>query len=153
MTDHAASTDIDPTLDTSSAMLRAEANHLDATLQALVKRLSSVPGLNMVVTYKHGRIRRLIGDLPYINDLHPSTGPIRKIVVSVGERSYWLRSESRSIKCGRDDLTTIQPELSGEHFAFSTWASELFEDITQQNLINHESMVALRHLIEQDTLD
>src|SRR5271169_418640 len=35
--------------DSSSAMVRADSDYLDATLHALVKRLSSVPGLNMTV--------------------------------------------------------------------------------------------------------
>ena len=42
MTDHAASTDLDPMLDTSSAILRAEAGHLDATLSALINHDSMV---------------------------------------------------------------------------------------------------------------
>jgi hypothetical protein len=153
MTNHPAPTDISSELDASSARLRAESGHLDAMLSALVGRLSSIPGLRMTVSYKHGRIRRLIGDLPYVNDLHPSTGPIRKVVISVGSRSYWLRTESSSIRCGREDLPSVDPVSPGEELAFSNWASALFEEITQQNLINHESMVALRHLIERDTLD
>ena len=57
-------------LDSSAAMVRAESDQLDATLHALVRRLSSVPGLMMTVSHRHGRLRRLIGDLPYINDLN-----------------------------------------------------------------------------------
>jgi hypothetical protein len=153
MTNPPAPTDISSELHASAARLRAESEHLDAMLQALVGRLSSIPGLRMTVSYRHGRIRRLIGDLPYVNDLHPRTGPIHKIAVSVAARSYWLLTESTSIRCGREDLPCVDPVSGGEELSFSSWASALFQDITEQNLINHESTVALRDLIERDTLE
>jgi hypothetical protein len=139
-------------LDFSSAMVRAEARHLDATLHALVRRLSSVPGLKMEVSYRHGKLRRLLGDLPYINDLHRRTDPVHTIVVVVGTCSYRLRSEHGSIKCGRE-ITSIVPGQVKEELSFSVWATTLFDEIAQQNFVNHDSMVALRHLVEQDRVE
>ncbi len=139
-------------LDFSSAMVRAEAGHLDATLHVLVKRLSSVPGLKMAVSYRHGKLRRLLGDLPYINDLHRSTDAIVEIVVVVGPRSYSLRSDRGSIICVRE-VTSLERGQVKEELSFSVWATELFDHIAEQNFVNHDSMMALRHLIEQDRVE
>ncbi len=139
-------------LDTTAAMVRAESDHLEATLRALVTRLSSVPGLNLTVSYKHGRLRRLLGDLPYINDLNRRTGPIRKIVVDVGAHSFWLQSEGGSLRCGREPGSAGAGQMN-EELPFTIWAKALFDDIARQNLVNHDSMVALRRLVEHDLLD
>jgi hypothetical protein len=136
-------------LDSSAAMVRAEADHVNATLHALVKRLSSVPGLKMTVSYRHGKLRRLIGDLPYVNDLHRSTDPVHRIVIAVGPCSYWLRSDRGGIACGRQE-TSIERGPVEEELSFSAWATALFDAIARQNIVNHESMAALRHLVEQD---
>ncbi len=136
-------------VDSSSAMVRAESGHLDATLHALIRRLSSVPGLKIVVTYRHGRLRRLIGDLPYINDLHRRTDPIHKLAVTVDACSYWLQSEHGSIRCWRE-IAAIEPSRGREELSFSDWAGALFDAIAQQNFVNHESLLALRNLVEQD---
>jgi hypothetical protein len=136
-------------LDSSAAMVRAESDHLDATLHALVKRLSSVPGLKMTVSYRHGRLRRLIGDLPYVNDLHRRTDPIEELVVGVGGCSYWLRAERGAIHCGRETTTVASGQVL-EQLSFSDWAPALFDDIARQNFVNHDSLVALRQLVEQD---
>ncbi len=40
-----------------------------------------------------------------------------------------------------------------EELAFSAWATALFDEIARQNLVNHESLVALRRLVEQDRVD
>jgi hypothetical protein len=139
-------------LDLSAAMVRAESGHLDATLHALVNRLSSVPGLTMRVSQRHGRLRRLIGDLPYINDLHRRSDPIEEIVVVVNPNSYWLHAHHGSITCGRD-VSSIERGDVKEELSFSAWATALFDQIAQQNLVNHDSILALRHLVEQDRVD
>jgi hypothetical protein len=139
-------------LDSSAAMVRAESDHLDATLNALVRRLSAVPGLKTVVQYRRGRLARLVGDLPYLNGLHSPRAPIEKVVVTLGPHSYWLESERDAIRCGRE-LTSTGAEPLREELQFSAWATALFEQVAQQNLVNHESMVALRQLVEQDQLD
>lgn len=149
MVDKHTPTSSDGGVDLSAAMVRAESGHLDATLHALVRRLSSVPGLKMVVSYRHGRLRRLIGDLPYVNDLHRRSDPIEKVVVTVGPGSYWLEAEHSSIRCGRE-VTSIERGSVREELSFSVWARDLFDELAEQNFVNHESMVALRHLIEQD---
>jgi hypothetical protein len=149
--DHLAVHDEDergPVLDTSAALVRAESDHLDATLHALIMRLSSVPGLQVTVSYRHGKLRRLLGDLPYINDLSKRTGPIHRLVVAIGPSSYWVDARHGSIRCGRDEQGEVSEELT-----FSAWATALFDEIVRQNLINYESMVALRRLVEQDRVD
>lgn len=136
-------------LDSSSAMVRAESAQLKATLSALVTRLSSVPGLELTVSRRHGRLRRLIGDLPYVNDLHRSSDPIDRLVVSVARHTYSLHAHEDSIVCTRE-LDSIERGPVKERLTFSAWALALFDDISQQNFANHESLVALRHLVERD---
>jgi hypothetical protein len=150
MADHDAGSGDATKLDSTAAMVRAESGYLDATLAALVSRLSAVPGLKVTVSYRHGRLRRLIGDLPYINDLHRRGDPVREIVVAVGPYSYWLVVDpEQSLACGRDS-TSLERGRVKEQMPFSRWASELFDEIARQNIANHDSMVALRSLVEQD---
>ena len=133
-------------------MVRAESDHLDATLHALVARLSSVPGLRMTVSHHHGKVRTLIGDLPYINDLHRRSDPIHKLDVTVGPSTYWLQSDDGSIGCGRQ-VTSVEQGAVKQDLSFSVWATQLFDEIARQNFINHESMAALRRLVEHDRVD
>jgi hypothetical protein len=148
MTDKDAPANAGAELDSSAAMVRAESDHLDATLRGLVIRLSTVPGLKLTVSYRQGKLRRLIGDLPYVNDLNRKTGEVEEIVVEVGSCSYLLRSGHGRIECRRE--LTGEREPTTEELSFSDWATMLFDAIARQNLVNHESMVALRHLVEQD---
>ena len=134
-----------PVLDASAALVRAEVDHLDATLRALATRLSTVPGLKVKVGYRQGRLRRLVGDLPYINDLNRRTGPVARLAVACGPVSYWVHAEHGSIKCGREQHGALAEELP-----FSSWASRLFDEVVEQNLLNYEAMAALRRLVEQD---
>lgn len=136
-------------LDLSAAMVRAESHNLDAMLHALISRLESVPGLEMRVAYHQGKLRRLIGDLPYINDLHRSSDPVKEVVVTVGSRRYWLRSRQGSITCGTE-ASSIERREARDELSFSAWATALFGEISQQNLVNHGSLVALSRLVEQD---
>jgi hypothetical protein len=136
-------------LDTSSALVRAEADHLEATLHALVTRLGSVPGLKITVSYRHGKLRRFLGDLPYINDLNRRTGPIQRISVVIGAHAYWLHRDREAIRCGRDPIPT-QPDSGAQELTFSAWAKTLFAEIAQENLVNHDSLLALRQLVEHD---
>jgi hypothetical protein len=152
MTDEDLPTNTPASLDSSSAMVRAESDHLDGTLHALVRRLSSVPGLTMTVSHRHGRLRRLIGDLPYINDLHRWSDPIDKVDVAVGPLTYWLQADRGSIRCG-SQVTSVERGEAKEEMSFSVWANALFDEVARQNFVNHESMVALRHLVEQDRVD
>ena len=138
--------------DESSAMVRAEADHLDARLRALVQRLSAVPGLEISVSYRHGKVRTLLGDLPYVNDVNRPTGSIRRIAIAVGPYVYWLNAKPGSIACGRDPIP-VQSERVGEMLTFSSWAGELFEEIARHNVANHDSLVALRQLVEHDRVD
>jgi len=138
--------------DDSAAMLRAETAHLDATLHALATRLAAVPGLKLTVSARQGLLRRLIGDIPYVNDLQRRTSPIERLEVEIGATSYWLCVSHGSIKCGREPSPT-QPGPVDEQLSFAGWATALFDEIAEQNLVNHESMVALRRLVEQNRVN
>jgi len=136
-------------LETSAAMLRFAVDDLDALLHALVERLGSVPGLKIEVDYGNGRVRRLIGDIPYLNDLHRTSDPINRMVVAIGVRSYWVESARGVLACGVD-TRTAQWGLASNPLRFSAWADLLLGEIVSQNRVSHDSAEALRQLIEGD---
>lgn len=133
---------------TSAAMVRAESENLDATINALVKRLSSVPGLEVSVSPRRGALRKLIGDLPYFGELGTRSAHVHEVSVSVGVSSYWLHARDGSIACGRS--TSGADGQKDEEVPFPLWATALFDEIAQRNLVNHDAMAALRRLVEQD---
>lgn len=137
--------------DASAAMVRAESAELPAMVRALVQRLSSVPGLELSVARRHGRLRRLLGDLPYLNGLHRQADPIERIDVTVGASAYWLVAERSAIRCGRRGSTPGRGDRE-EELSFENWASSLFDVIAAQNSANLESVAALRRLVERDRL-
>jgi hypothetical protein len=133
----------------SSTLLRSDWVHLDAVLHALVERLSEVPGLRMRVTYRHGTLRRVTGDIPFVNDLHRTSDPIRSIVVTVASSRYWVDVTEGSMQCGAESSTP--PAGAGREIAtFHDWADALFTDIARRNHLDPEMMAALRDLIEHD---
>lgn len=148
-TDDGAWTSTGAGLDPSAELLGAESDHLDGTIRALIARMSSVPGLKVSVAYREGKLRRLPGDLPYSNDLNRRTGPIQRLVVAVGTRSYWVHADDGQIRCGRE-ITLGRHGQVTEEMSFSIWARTLFGEIAVQNLANYESMLALRRRVEQD---
>ncbi len=147
MTDNDTGGIVPSELESSAAMLRFDVEDADALLGALLERLSSVPGLKIVVKYRTGRIRRLLGDIPYVNDLHPVSAPIRRLIVTVGSSDYWVESNGGLLTCGADRLT-LQHGPVTDPLPFPEWADLLIGQIVSQNHINHESAVALRSLIE-----
>jgi hypothetical protein len=130
-------------------MVRAESDSLDATLNALVKRLEGVPGLRVRVSPRPGTLRKLIGDIPYIGELGTRTAHVHEIVIDVGSSSYWLHASPGSIACGRTDRSG-EHQPAEEELAFASWATALFDEIERRNLVNHDAMAALRRIVEQD---
>ena len=135
--------------DASAAMVRAESAELPAMVHALVQRLSSVPGLELGVVRRHGTLRRLLGDLPYLNGLHRRSDPVERIDVAVGDCSYWLIAERSAVRCGRRGGSPEHRDRE-EQLSFEAWASSLFDAIAAQNSVNLESVAALRRLVERD---
>jgi hypothetical protein len=134
-------------LENSAAVLRFEVQDLDALLRALAERLSSVPGLKIEVSYRRGRLRRLIGDIPYVNDLHRPWDPIHRMVITIGANAYWVQSTDGVLTSGIDTLT-LQRGPASDPLLFPAWADLLIGEIVSQNHISHESALALRNLIE-----
>ncbi len=128
-------------------MVRFDMDDVDVLLHALVERLSSVPGLKIVVTHGNRRIRRLLGDLPYVTDRHRLSDPIRRMAVTIGTSEYWVASSHGALTCGVARLTP-QRSASGDPLPFAVWADRLIDEIVSQNHITHESVDALRTLIE-----
>jgi hypothetical protein len=143
--------DVDPAagLDASAALLRAESAHLDATLHALARQLAAVPGLALAVSHRQGRLRRLLGDLPYLNDLHRARAAIETLALRAGAHSYTLRAAHGSLTCTREQLSPEGARGAREELPFTQWAAALFADIEHQNLANHEALRTLRELIER----
>ena len=132
--------------------MRAESDHAQATVHALVGRLSAIPGLDLRVFYGQGRLRRLLGDLPYLNELHRRADPIRRLEVSAAGTCYWLRCEPGAIHCGRE-LAPAHRAPVHEELPFASWAAELFAEISRQSHASQDAMSALRALVEHDQLN
>jgi hypothetical protein len=136
--------------DASASALRAESTDADALLHALADRLDAVPGLTVVVRHRHGRLRRLIGDLPYVNDLHRRRDPIDRLVVTVESLDYWVTAEDGTVGCGIDDRSRARG-TPGDPVPFPEWSDRLFDAIARQNIANAASLAALRAVITGQT--
>ncbi len=129
----------------NAAALRSESATLDATLHGLLAKLSGVPGLSVVVTRRRPWWRRILGDLPYLEDLPRHRGPIEAITVSSGARDYRVLRTGASLRCTRE-----RPDTAPEELPFGRWADALLADIEAENRTSHESLLALRALVEHE---
>ena len=121
----------------------------DAFIYALADRLSAVPGLPVVVEYHRGRIRKAVGDIPYVNDLHRSSDPIRSLTVTVDTVEYWAKPGTGPVRCGIDTVTMRRGRTS-EVVDLPAWMDLLLEDVIRHNHLDPESGTALRTLIHGD---
>src|ERR1700677_2206503 len=71
----------------------------DAVLHALAERLSLVPGLQVAIERPRGRVSRVVGDLPYANDQHRTTDPIRRMTITVGPVVYSVEATTGRPLC------------------------------------------------------
>ena len=131
----------------SAAMLRVEADDLDPLLRALAERLEAVPGLPVQVTKRHGRLRGLVGDLPYVERLHRRNDRVVRIVVTVGDDRHWVAREGTSLRCGVDRVAADKGAVT-VYQSVPTWVGELVAAIDQRNSAEREAIAALRHLVE-----
>jgi hypothetical protein len=136
-------------LERDSAELRSESADLDAMLHGLIERLQGIPGLQVAVKQHHRRVRRLIGDIPYINDLHRRSDRIDRVVVTVGAAKYWVESDGSSVTCGQD-LVPVAEGHPSTHLPFADWSDALFADISRSNREALDSLTALRGLVEDE---
>jgi hypothetical protein len=127
-------------------LLRRESVDHDGFIDALIDRLSSVPGLQMAVKSHKGRVRRAIGDIPFVNDMHRSSDPIRSLRVSVGSSEYWVEPTTGSPWCGVDTVTVTRGRTT-EIYELATWTDLLIEDVIRHKHLDPESAAALRSLI------
>ena len=132
--------------DASASVLRAEAMDADALLHALADRLDAVPGLAVTVTRRHGRLRRMVGDLPYLNDLHRRSDPVERLVVTMDSDQYWVSEDDGTLRCGVDNGARV-PGTHGSVVPFPEWSDRLFDAIDRQNIANATTLAALRSLI------
>ena len=121
----------------------------DAFVYALADRLSAVPGVPVVVDHHKGRIRKAVGDLPYVNDLHRSSDPIRSLTVTVDTTEYWMRPTTGPLRCGIDTVTMKRGRTS-EVVELDRWTDLLLDDVIRHNHLDPESGAALRTLIRGD---
>ena len=136
-------------LEYRAAELRAEMPSVDGMLHALVDRLSGIPGLAMSVSYRHARWRRLVGDIPFVNDLHRRADPIRNIAVTIGSIEYWLRATGGTVRCGTDTVVAGRGRTT-EEIPFTRWAETLFAALVGETQVHRDAIVALRDLVEQN---
>lgn len=138
-------------LDYGAAELRADAPSVDAMLHAFVERLSAIPGLAMKVVYRHARWRWIIGDIPFLNDLHRRADPVQDIAVTLGTTEYWLRATGGTIRCGTDSIVPGRGRTTGE-MSFTRWAEAMFQALTEKTKVHQDSIAGLRDLIENNRL-
>lgn len=121
----------------------------DAVLHALAERLSSVSGLQMVIEHPRGRVSRIVGDLPYANDQHRATEPIRRMTITVGPAVYWVEPTSGRPLCAVETLTIDQGRTT-EYLELPQWADLLVEDVARNRHLDPEAAAALRHRVRGD---
>ena len=121
----------------------------EAFIYALAERLSAVPGLPVVVEYHKGRIRKVVGDIPYVNDMHRSSDPIRSLTVTVDTVEYWMKPTTGLLRCGIDTVTMMRGRTS-EIVELAAWTDLLLEDVIRHSHLDPESGAALRSLIHGD---
>ncbi|MHB8319753.1 MAG: hypothetical protein ACYDEP_11095 [Acidimicrobiales bacterium] len=138
-------------LDESASLLRYESSSVDAMLHALVERFSCVPGLDMTVTHRHGKLRKVFGDIPYVNDLKRHTDPISSIVIKVGSTEYWVKNVKGILRFGVDSATSASETVTtaGVDKSFSKWAESLISNLTSESKAHYEAISALRDLTER----
>jgi hypothetical protein len=98
-------------------------------------------------------LRRLIGDLPYLNGRRGSSAPIQRVSVALGPRTYLLAVAPGSIRCWIEGTSLDRPGGPAEQLPFRDWATRLLGEVAEQNLVNYSSLVALRHLVVHDRMD
>ena len=139
-------------LDAAAASLRADVDQLDVLLRSLVDKLRAIPGLSPAVTYRRSRLRRILGDLPYVNDLYRRSSPIERISVTVADRAFELGATTSSITCSIESRAPSAAR-SVTVVSFSEWIKELMATIDERNRLAADSMAALQHLIVFDQVD
>jgi hypothetical protein len=135
--------------DAASADLQANSGDLDILLHRLVEKLEAVPGLDTVVSYRQGRWRRLLGDLPYINDLHARSQPVSAIEVHAGAVEYLLDAGPSSVSC-RIMKRSATGTVTTQPVTFSQWINELIATVGERSRAAWESIAALQSLIIYD---
>lgn len=133
-------------LDASGASLRADSAHLDLLLHSLVDKLRAVPGLELGISYRRSLFRRILGDLPYVNDLHRTSSPIESIRVTVGGSIFDLSATDSSITCSVSSRANRTPTV----MSFSAWIKQLMAAVDERNRIATDSLAALQDLIVFD---
>jgi len=108
-----------------------------------------VPGLDPVVTYRRSRWRRLVGDIPYVNDLHSGSQPIEGIHVAVGAADYRLAAAASSITC-RVETTGPAGAATSTVLPFARWIADMTSAVAERSRMAHESLAALENLIVYD---
>ncbi len=133
-------------LEASAASIRADVGDFSVLLHALVDRLSAIPGLYVRVKYHQSKLSRLIGDLPYVNDIHKRSAPVQSIRVKILTTEHWIVADGAAITCGTSGLSANRGLVSTE-IPFPLWIRGLIEAVGEQSKVNRESLAALESLI------
>jgi hypothetical protein len=143
MPDIPSSSSVDPGFDTVD---------YDAVLHALADRLSSVPGLQVVIERPRSRVSRVVGDLPYANDQHRTTDPIRRMTITVGPVVYSVEATTGRPLCSVETVTVDQGSTSDYH-ELSEWTDLLVHDMARRRHLDPDATAALRSRIRGERAD
>jgi hypothetical protein len=137
-------------LDDAASSLRADAADLDHLLHVLVERLGSVPGVALKIRFRRSRWRRMLGDIPYVNDLDRTSSPIERVEVALGARRYLLNVTGPSFTCCVEQ--TGAGAGAGATLGFSQWMQALTGDIGRQSDSIRDAVASLQQLLIYDRM-
>ncbi|HTW97706.1 MAG TPA: hypothetical protein VMD59_02955 [Acidimicrobiales bacterium] len=128
-------------LDDAAASLRSNAADAPVLLHALALRLGDVPGLAVQVSRRRGRISRLVGDIPSVNDFRLKSAPVTAIRAQVRDRVFEIEATGYGIQCssGASTERRVVP--------FAQWMDELTAALTELGRLSDEEVRSLERLV------
>ncbi len=101
-------------------------------LQQLLKVLSKYLRLNtnfvVEVSYSHGILGKLIGDLPYLNHIHLKSSKLNKMLIKLKSKEFKI-DLSDAIKCEIVELDNPNEVLKIRTASISEWARSLLKEL------------------------
>ncbi len=131
-------------LDDAASSLRAAAADKAALLQALAGCLADIPGLQLQVVRRRGKLRRIFGDIPYVNDFQRRSAPVSAIRVQVGDRLFELESTGPKFDCFSGPSGSAG---SRKNMPFPEWMAGLVGELAEMSRVSAGAIEALENLL------
>ncbi len=119
-------------------------------LQQLLRVLSKYLRLNtnfvVEVSYSHGILGKLIGDLPYLNHLHLKSSKLKRMLIKLRGKEFRI-DLSDVIKCEVVELDNPNEVLKINTVSISEWAASLLKEIESRAAQSSEIKDLLEKII------